>query len=384
MKYNNNDITKIYYSGYTITKAMGCGGLTVFEEERHPKLIYTKIRTGKSHQVDCNGSSIVTQSEVNECYSAISGCCTIMEVGDCVTHIGSGASNTTMFETNCLQKVILPSGLKYIGPSSFASCWSLQEINIPSGVTAINSTTFSNCVSLASIELPANISSIGASAFKNCSGLTGITINAVTPPTIVYSTSLPFEGTTCPIYVPCESIKAYKTANNWTSYASRIRPIESDCIEIPEYDFALKRTYTVNNQEYSAIKPCSALTASNRIAYSDTNTTNDKVYSETYSGETYDVIVGDCVSIIGSNSFNNWPKLSAVTISSGVTLIDGIAFNGCSNLSSVTIYAETPPTISKSAFNNTNNYPIYVLPTAVNAYKTARPEYADRFMAIQT
>lgn len=226
MKYNNNDITKIYYSGYTITKAMGCGGLTVFEEERHPKLIYTKISTGKSYQIDCNGSSIVTQSEVDECYSAISGCCTIMEVGDCVTHIGSGTSNMTMFETNCLQKVILPSGLKYIGPSSFASCWSLQEINIPSGITTIRATTFSNCVSLASIELPSTINEINMGAFRNCSGLTDITINATTPPTI-YSTT--FEGCTgiTNIYVPATAVSTYKTATNWSSFADKIKAIQT-------------------------------------------------------------------------------------------------------------------------------------------------------------
>lgn len=30
----------------------------------------------------------------------------------------------------------------------------------------------------------------------------------------------------CPIYVPEESVQAYKTATNWTRYASRIKPMK--------------------------------------------------------------------------------------------------------------------------------------------------------------
>lgn len=229
MKYNNYDITKIYYSGYTVTAAYGCGGYKVFEETvPGDKLTITKITNpSRTYSIGCNNSSILTQDEVNECYSAITGCCVEFRVGDCVTHIGSGASNMTMFESNCVQSVILPDTLQYIGPSTFAECWSLTNINIPSGVTTINATTFSNCVSLTSIELPSGVTSIGMSAFKNCSALTSVTINAVTPPTIYYSSLLPFENTNnCPIYVLPTAVNAYKTASGWSNYSSRIQAIQ--------------------------------------------------------------------------------------------------------------------------------------------------------------
>jgi len=29
----------------------------------------------------------------------------------------------------------------------------------------------------------------------------------------------------CPIYVPSESVEAYKSASGWSNYASRIQPI---------------------------------------------------------------------------------------------------------------------------------------------------------------
>ena len=59
-------------------------------------------------------------------------------------------------------------------------------------------------------------------AFDNCSSLTSITVNATTPP---YLGSSAFEGSTCPIYVPAESVNAYKSAYSWIDYASRIQPI---------------------------------------------------------------------------------------------------------------------------------------------------------------
>lgn len=64
MKYNNYDITKIYYSGYTITKVMGCGGLTVFEENpsNHYKLYYENI-SGQTGTIQCNSATTLTSGE---------------------------------------------------------------------------------------------------------------------------------------------------------------------------------------------------------------------------------------------------------------------------------------------------------------------------------
>lgn len=58
-------------------------------------------------------------------------------------------------------------------------------------------------------------------AFNQCSKLTRIEIRAVNPPTMAHTNV--FESTgNCPIYVPAESVEVYKTATNWSAYASRI------------------------------------------------------------------------------------------------------------------------------------------------------------------
>ena len=87
------------------------------------------------------------------------------------------------------------------------------------------------------------------------------------------------------------------------------------------------------------------------------------------------------VTSIGVGAFDYCTGLTSVTIPNSVTSIGDYAFYGCSGLTSVTIEAETPPTLGKNAFYNTNNCPIYVPCNAVNAYKTAWSEYADRIVA---
>ena len=99
----------------------------------------------------------------------------------------------------------------------------ISSLTIGSNPTQIAKYMFYNCKKLIELYIPNNISSIGNAAFYNCSGLTSITVDRTTPPII--GTNV-FRGTNdCPIYVPSESVDAYKAASGWSSYASRIQAI---------------------------------------------------------------------------------------------------------------------------------------------------------------
>ena len=77
--------------------------------------------------------------------------------------------------------------------------------------------------SLTSVTIPSGVTSIGVAAFNGCRGLTSVTVNATTPPTLgkyVFTSTNNY-----PIYVPSESVNAYKAATNWSTYASRIQAI---------------------------------------------------------------------------------------------------------------------------------------------------------------
>lgn len=105
--------------------------------------------------------------------------------------------------------------------NAFGFC-NISNIDL-NGVTQIGKYAFYNAKGFTSITVPSSVSSIEYAAFQNCSGLTSITVDRATPPTISLKV---FDGTNnCPIYVPSESVDAYKAASGWSSYASRIQAI---------------------------------------------------------------------------------------------------------------------------------------------------------------
>ena len=100
---------------------------------------------------------------------------------------------------------------------------SITSLTIGSHPTAIGQSMFQKCTKLTTLVIPSNISSIGNYAFSGCTRLRSITVHSATPPTLGYQV---FNSTNnCPIYVPPESVDAYKTASNWSNYASRIQAI---------------------------------------------------------------------------------------------------------------------------------------------------------------
>ena len=104
------------------------------------------------------------------------------------------------------------------------ACENLTNIDIPDGVESIGYMAFQECYSVISIELPKTILSIGDMAFQNCTNLISITSFASIPPTL-NSATLSIVPKLTNIYVPAESVGAYKTASVWSSYADIITAI---------------------------------------------------------------------------------------------------------------------------------------------------------------
>ena len=162
-----------------------------------------------------------------------------VEIGDGVTSIGDYAFSYCY----SLASITLPDGVTSIGTNAFYSCYSLASITIPDGMTSIGSYAFYNCLSLASITIPDGVTSIGSYTFQNCSslasitipdGVTGISNNAfynctyvkeyhllpTTPPTLSNKNAFNNIASDCIIYVPADSLAAYQSATNWSTYAS--------------------------------------------------------------------------------------------------------------------------------------------------------------------
>ena len=106
----------------------------------------------------------------------------------------------------------------------FLDCINLSSVVLTSNITEIRDAALANCTALKKVVAQNTLTSIKRDAFRNSNNLTNITILAETPPVLEGSTV--FDNTNnCPIYVPAESVDAYKAATNWSSLASRIKPI---------------------------------------------------------------------------------------------------------------------------------------------------------------
>lgn len=126
-----------------------------------------------------------------------------------------GMCNSVNIET-----FVIPNGLSFIRSGAFSGCASLLEITIPNSITSIGDYAFARCSSLTSIAIPNSVTSIGEGAFSRCSSLTSVTCEATTPPTLGSNNNL---SNVTAVYVPAESVEAYKTAASWSYYSNKIQ-----------------------------------------------------------------------------------------------------------------------------------------------------------------
>ena len=112
------------------------------------------------------------------------------------------------------------------GARLYHNCLEVSNLTIPSNITSISQWAFFYCLSVESVTIPENITSIGGWAFYACDNLRTIYCKSANPPSIHYyeltsSGSFP-RNSYMKIYVPRNSVEAYKSAKYWRNYANYI------------------------------------------------------------------------------------------------------------------------------------------------------------------
>ena len=133
----------------------------------------------------------------------------------------TGTDNVVVFnalDTTLVGVIFEGSTIDRIG-MTFASCPRLVSVELPNTVTTIGSNAFMGCTMLEGITLPSGVTDIYEGAFAQCANV--ITCLPTIPP-ILHGDPFPEENA---IYVPAESLNAYKTAEGWSEYADGIFPI---------------------------------------------------------------------------------------------------------------------------------------------------------------
>ena len=255
-----------------------------------------------------------------------------------------------------LEKISLPNSLVTIGPGAFHGNDKLTSVLIPKNVLFIYDKAFSDCTSLTTLVF-CGLTSIYDNAFYYCQALSSITCFSVEP---LYCTGLAYGDATSeesakdlPVYVPAESVSKYKAHSSWKMY--KILPLsERPNTRIIDTGTAgAKITWTLDSNGILTIKGSGVMDKWGKPAAAP-------------DGKRH---------LPAEDSAPWYPYLADIqyiVIESGITTIGDYAFNGCTEVRSITCYAATPPTCGAEAFGGIDtSIPLYVLESAEVAYKNA-------------
>ena len=137
------------------------------------------------------------------------------------TYLFPGAKHLMINGTEITELVIPFKEVEMIGEYAFRDCTSLTSITIPETVFEIGSSAFQGCTSLTSVTIGSDVTSIGYYAFSGCSSLTSVYCKPTTPPSGDWG-MFDNNASERKIYVPTESVEAYKNASYWSGYAEYI------------------------------------------------------------------------------------------------------------------------------------------------------------------
>ena len=332
----------------------------------------TTIGDSAFHSCDKLDSIIIPNSVTSIGVSAFNACSSLKSISlpQNLTRI----EGATFRGCNNLNYIVIPNSVNSIGGAAFMDCYKLTELIIPNEITSIELNAFHSCKSLTSLKIPKNITYIGRNAFEGCSALTSFYIEATTPPTL-YSTSSLGIPSSCPIYIPCGTMSAYKSA-----WGNR-KFVEPQL----EYTLTLEQTAngTVENtQEITCANYTANLVATPDLWYqfvrwSDGNTenpriltlTSDTILSAEFAFSTnwqcgdnlywsYEdgtlTITGDGPMWDFTSTTIPWYSahelIQSIVFPADITHIGDSAFLHCSSISSITI-PENITSIGKDAFS---------------------------------
>ncbi len=317
----------------------GCSGLTSisvapgnpnYDSRNNCNAIINKANNNLV--VGCK-NTLIPESVTRIASYAFEGCSglTSITIPESVVSIGTQA----FFGCSGLTSITIPENVTNIYGSAFYGCTSLTSLTIGSSVTSIGSAAFKGCSSLTSVTIPNSVTSIGMNAFQLCSGLTSITI----PSSVTNIDNYAFDN--CPGLISVTLNSDAVVSDTYVTESIQGKNMHRIFgSQVKEYIIGEEVTSIGEN----AFNNCTSLTS---------------------------IIIPNSVTSIGENAFYNCSDLTSVTIGNSVTTIGDYAFSDCSSLTCVNNLSETPQNIDRYTFTNRANATLYVPSGSKAAYEAA-------------
>ena len=286
----------------------------------------------------CSNLSTITVSSLNTRYCDVNGI--LYSKDKTVLKRCPPGYRTTIFNHSAF-----PSTLTTIDVHAFQTCEKVEKIYFPYGVKDIIN-PFQGCKSLTTLQFPSSVTNFNYFPWSDLSKLTTVYLNNQTPPLGTYvdfNSSAPRHT----LYVPDESIEAYKNAKNWSTWkyikAGAYDVTTNDAMETLRYTIHSNKAENINGNSYAGraklvyapdptvYSPIYAvpdhLTLANGKKYAVT-----AINSNVCSGGMRTVAtltLGANVDSIFSEAFQGKNKLTGLKLNSNLTFIGVNAFYDC-------------------------------------------------------
>ena len=266
--------------------------------------------------------------------------------------VGDGVSmEHVAIDVNTTGPVTIPSTVTYGG----------QELN----VTGISYRAFHNCSKVTIINLPSTITSIGGAAFARCTSLTSFSVPSLV--TTIGEGAFQFDNLLATITLNSGLSSIGKEAFSGTALTTVSIPSSVTSIGAGAFGCSTLESITATGNTRYSFREGSLIDNSNALVQATKNTK----------------AIPSGVTSINELAFTYITSLTDIVIPQYVTTIEKDAFNSCSGLRKVTIYAPALTSYGANAFNNTDSeLKILVLKDKVDTYKSGWSSYAAKIEPI--
>ena len=262
--------------------------------------------------------------------------------------------------------------IEYVGYTAFQNT-GLSTINLPRA-KEIGNGAFMNCPNMSDVSLGENVTAIGGNIFGDIRPQS-MSVAAPVPPQI-RSNTIP---SGLPVFVPDDSLTAYKTATYWSAMAAMIFGMsQKDTLLVPiPFADATAKSICVTNFDTSGDGELTPLEAAQV-------TTIAQLFKGASAMTSFDEFrYFGSVTSLNDLAFSGCTALEYLTLPTGVASMGWKAFENCRSLKVLTILKSDAivPALSNSLSGMAVSEAIYVPDALVDAYKTASywSNFASKF-----